>query len=349
MIRLYDRDVRRVCRVWRVQAGSGLVFDRLTGARPSCPTVVQPPVSMPRPAPPDSPSRFSLAALPMRYVLPVGVAMAAALAVSVGACDNSSLVGNGAYGRPNVPNAPTAVASASPITGAVPLDVTFSANGSSQPQGQALSFKWTFWDGGTASGPTVARQILQAGRYRALLTVTDAEGLADTASVAVVATAPTGGGGGGGGTTFTCPALGVPAAGTYLASTCDARPLLNAPAAYFATPPSTNGEVTANLYLLDAAQVLQLKVYAVLAPGMALVPGSYALVSSSQTRSYGQFTSKGTLAERLGAALIGTVTVETVGADVVTGTIEGTYAETGTAGHPVRVRFVARRSAVAVG
>lgn len=271
--------------------------------------------------------------------------VAAALAVTVGACDNSSLVGNGAFGRPNVPNAPTAVASASPLTGAVPFDVTFSANGSSQPQGQALAFKWTFWDGTTAAGPTVQRQILQAGRYRTVLTVTDAEGRADTASVSVEATAPTSGGTG----TFTCPVLGLPLAGTYVASTCDARPVLNAPAAFFATPPSANNEVTANLYLLDAAQVLQLKVYALLAPGVALVPGRYALVPSNQPRSYGQFTSKGTLSDRLGAALSGTVVVETVGADAVTGTIEAAYPETGTAGHPVRIRFVARRSAVALG
>ena len=304
---------------------------------------------MPRPAPTDPRSRFSpaaLAALPLRVVLPAGIAIAAALAVSVGACDNSSLVGNGAFGRPNVPNAPTAVASASPLTGAVPFDVTFSANGSSQPQGQALAFKWTFWDGTTAAGPTVQRQILQAGRYRTVLTVTDAEGRADTASVSVEATAPTGGGGPG---TFTCPVLGLPLAGTYVASTCDARPVLNAPAAFFATPPSANNEVTANLYLLDAAQVLQLKVYALLAPGVALAPGRYALVPSNQPRSYGQFTSKGTLSDRLGAALSGTVVVETVGADAVTGTIEAAYPETGTAGHPVRIRFVARRSAVALG
>ncbi len=47
--------------------------------------------------------------------------------------------------------APVAVRSATPTTGPAPLAVTFSSAGSLDPEGQSLTYSWTFGDGGTST------------------------------------------------------------------------------------------------------------------------------------------------------------------------------------------------------
>jgi len=65
----------------------------------------------------------------------------------------------------------------SPRYGALPLNVRFSAEGSVDPDGDALSFQWEFGDGKRASGKIVSH-IYQASRnFDARLTVTDSRGL----------------------------------------------------------------------------------------------------------------------------------------------------------------------------
>jgi DNA/RNA endonuclease G (NUC1) len=72
-------------------------------------------------------------------------------------------------------------------------NVAMSAAGSSDPDGQALSYAWDFDDGGSATGVTTAHTYAQDGSYAVRLIVTDVLGLADTitttASVANVAPA----------------------------------------------------------------------------------------------------------------------------------------------------------------
>ena len=98
------------------------------------------------------------------------------------------------YAAANQP--PTAVMTASPTNGPVPLTVSFDGTGSSDPEGRPLSYSWDLnGDGafGDATGPTAAYTYTAAGVYHPSLRVTDAQGASDTASVSVTAgnTAPT--------------------------------------------------------------------------------------------------------------------------------------------------------------
>jgi glucose/arabinose dehydrogenase len=86
--------------------------------------------------------------------------------------------------------APTAVGTASPTNGPVPLSVTFNGAGSSDPEGSALTYSWdldangTFGDS-TASRPT--RVYTGAGTYDVRLRVADSGGLSAVTTVRVTA------------------------------------------------------------------------------------------------------------------------------------------------------------------
>lgn len=69
--------------------------------------------------------------------------------------------------------APVAVASANPTSGSTPLNVTFSSAGSSDPEGQPLSYQWTFGDGQTSTAANPVHTYAQAGQYTARLSVSD--------------------------------------------------------------------------------------------------------------------------------------------------------------------------------
>ncbi|MFJ3581982.1 PQQ-dependent sugar dehydrogenase [Streptomyces sp. NPDC090127] len=88
---------------------------------------------------------------------------------------------------------PVAQAKADRTSGQAPLTVAFSSTGSSDPDGDALSFAWKFGDGGTSTSANPSHTYTANGRYTAELTVTDATGKQATASVQVTVgnTAPT--------------------------------------------------------------------------------------------------------------------------------------------------------------
>ncbi|MGP4113701.1 PQQ-dependent sugar dehydrogenase [Streptomyces sp. 4N509B] len=88
---------------------------------------------------------------------------------------------------------PIARASADPTSGQAPLDVAFSAEGSTDPDGDSLSYRWDFGDGGGSSDANPSHTYTEEGEYTATLTVTDASGLTATASahITVGNTAPT--------------------------------------------------------------------------------------------------------------------------------------------------------------
>ncbi len=69
--------------------------------------------------------------------------------------------------------APVAAAAASPTGGAVPLAVSFSSAGSADPEGQPLTYAWTFGDGSTSTAADPAHTYTQAGQYTARLSVSD--------------------------------------------------------------------------------------------------------------------------------------------------------------------------------
>ena len=69
--------------------------------------------------------------------------------------------------------APTiTAASAKPTSGAAPLTVQFSGS-ATDPDGDALTYRWVFGDGATATGTSVSHRYASAGRYTAYLRVSD--------------------------------------------------------------------------------------------------------------------------------------------------------------------------------
>jgi glucose/arabinose dehydrogenase len=88
--------------------------------------------------------------------------------------------------------APTAVAGASPTSGTAPLAVTFDGSGSSDPDGDALTYAWDLDADGAfddATGSSAAWTYASAGTVAAALRVTDPGGLVDIDSVTITVTA----------------------------------------------------------------------------------------------------------------------------------------------------------------
>ena len=82
---------------------------------------------------------------------------------------------------------PTAVMSATPSTGAVPLTVTFDGSRSTDPDGTVSSWAWSFGDGSTGTGPVTTHVYSTPGTYTASLKVTDNDGTSSTATRSIVA------------------------------------------------------------------------------------------------------------------------------------------------------------------
>ena len=105
---------------------------------------------------------------------------------------------------PNRP--PTAVATASPTSGNAPLTVTFDGTGSSDLDGDALTYAWDLdgdgaFDDSTLSRPTYT--YTASGTYAASVQVTDGRGGSDTATVTITV-----------GNTPPTATIATPAAGT---------------------------------------------------------------------------------------------------------------------------------------
>lgn len=69
--------------------------------------------------------------------------------------------------------APVVAADATPTTGPTPLTVTFSSAGSSDPEGQPLTYLWDFGNGDTSSNPNPTYTYAAAGLYHPRLAVSD--------------------------------------------------------------------------------------------------------------------------------------------------------------------------------
>ncbi|MGI5391144.1 carbohydrate-binding protein [Streptomyces sp. CA-251251] len=90
-------------------------------------------------------------------------------------------------------HAPVAQAKANTTSGKAPLAVAFSSAGSSDADGDALSYAWNFGDGATSTAANPSHTYTTNGRYTATLKVTDSTGKSATASVQITVgnTAPT--------------------------------------------------------------------------------------------------------------------------------------------------------------
>jgi glucose/arabinose dehydrogenase/PKD repeat protein len=80
---------------------------------------------------------------------------------------------------------PVAKAAGTPTSGQSPLNVTFSSAGSADPEGGALTYRWTFGDGGTSTAANPTHTYTANGNYTATLTVTDPQGLTGSAGVQI--------------------------------------------------------------------------------------------------------------------------------------------------------------------
>src|SRR5690606_18228457 len=77
-----------------------------------------------------------------------------------------------------------------PESGTAPLEVTFDATTSSDPDGSITSYEWSFGDGATGSGAQTTRTYLYDGTYIVTLTVTDDAGAKAQATAQVAITLP---------------------------------------------------------------------------------------------------------------------------------------------------------------
>ena len=107
----------------------------------------------------------------------------AAAALVIAACGG----GGGGGGAPPAP--PVASATSNISNGSAPLTINFDASKSTDPQGQALSYAWTFGDGSTGTGATIAHTYQDHGTYRATAVVSDGHN-ATTSSPITISVAP---------------------------------------------------------------------------------------------------------------------------------------------------------------
>ena len=88
-----------------------------------------------------------------------------------------------------VNNVPTVAASASPKLGVIPLLVTFSSTGSSDPEGSPLSYNWNFGDGTSSTIANTTHTYTTAGSFTASLTISDGTNSVSSANIAITTSA----------------------------------------------------------------------------------------------------------------------------------------------------------------
>jgi subtilisin family serine protease len=94
----------------------------------------------------------------------------------------------GGGGSSASPTPPVVSATASVSQGQAPLAVTFDASKSTDPQGYALTYAWTFGDGSTGSGATVSHTFQNHGTYSATVAVSDGHNTTTSSPIGVTVT-----------------------------------------------------------------------------------------------------------------------------------------------------------------
>lgn len=119
------------------------------------------------------------------------------LLIPFGACLAASACGGGGGNPPPPPpqnQAPTADIAASTVLGNAPFDVEFSAAGSSDPDGNIVSYQWDF-DGDSfvdfnSPQPDATYMYTAPGTVTVTLQVVDDDGAADTETIPIITGAP---------------------------------------------------------------------------------------------------------------------------------------------------------------
>ena len=108
-----------------------------------------------------------------------GIAWRAGQAIT----DDDDVIAAQAWALHGIDNRPPqAVIALSPISGVTPLLVSGDGSGSSDPDGQVLTYAWSFGDGTTATGVAPQHTYTQRGTYIVTLTVSDLYGATSNAS-----------------------------------------------------------------------------------------------------------------------------------------------------------------------
>jgi PKD repeat protein len=92
--------------------------------------------------------------------------------------------------KEKVNHAPIANLYADVTSGDRPLTVKFDASGSTDQDGDVLSYLWDFGDGKTSTSISVSKYYGTIGTYEVKLKVTDAKGLSDDASTTIIVNKP---------------------------------------------------------------------------------------------------------------------------------------------------------------
>jgi PKD repeat protein len=85
---------------------------------------------------------------------------------------------------------PNAVISSSAAVGDAPLNVSFNGEGSTAPNSTISLYHWDFGDGSTATGINTSHLFITPGIFSTTLTVTNSDGLTNSASTPVMVTIP---------------------------------------------------------------------------------------------------------------------------------------------------------------
>ncbi len=89
---------------------------------------------------------------------------------------------------PSTNQPPVAAASANPQSGAAPLSVQFSSDGSHDPDGSIVAYAWDFGDGGSLTEANPSYTYNAVGTYNATLTVTDDAGASQSDTLVITVT-----------------------------------------------------------------------------------------------------------------------------------------------------------------
>jgi PKD repeat protein len=132
----------------------------------------------------------TLKAYQLYQVTPTGDVLVAAAANLPQSADAGTKYVSVDYAPNTLNQSPIAVASATPLSGNIPLSVNFSSAGSYDPDGQITAYTWNFGDGSSASGQTVSHTYTTAQTFTASLTVTDDKGVTASATLKITAADP---------------------------------------------------------------------------------------------------------------------------------------------------------------
>ncbi|MCL0042706.1 PKD domain-containing protein, partial [Thermodesulfovibrionales bacterium] len=98
--------------------------------------------------------------------------------------------GDGIFEEEKILQSPIATFTYSPEEMIAGQPITFDASGSSDPDGQIISYEWDFGDGTSRTGKVVEHTFALAGDYTVTLTITDNHGVVNTSSKIVTARVP---------------------------------------------------------------------------------------------------------------------------------------------------------------